>query len=44
MSTSLLVILTNQTLISMEDIIRHMLYEDEIPDYEFWEYASEWMM
>ena len=30
--------------INMEDILFNMLFDEQVPDYEFWREASEWMM
>ena len=32
------------TKLAMEELLRHMIFDEEIPDYEFWRDASEWMM
>jgi hypothetical protein len=30
--------------VTMEDILKYMIFEEEVLDYEFWENASHWMM
>lgn len=32
---------TNKT---MEEIMYFLLFDEQVPDYEFWREASEWMM
>lgn len=29
---------------TMEDIMLHVLFDEQISDYEFWQNVSEWMM
>lgn len=29
---------------TMEDIMLHVLFDEQVSDYEFWQNVSEWMM